>query len=80
MIATRWTTASTPAHASRSDPGSVTSPSTSSTPHEDEPARALPVADERPHGQVARAERVHHVRADEPRRARDENGHSKFLK
>ena len=47
-----------------------------------EPGGAPAVSHERPHGDVAHAQRVHDVRPDEARAARDENGHSadsKFL-
>ena len=44
-----------------------------------QPARAARIPHERAHRHVARAQRVHHVMADEARPAGDEDGHSKFL-
>ena len=82
MIATRWTTASTPSTAAASDAASVTSPCTSSAPHAAGLCAVPQVADEHAHRQVPRAQRVHDVRADEAGAARDEDHSpaSKFLK
>ena len=79
MIATRWTTASTPATAARRR-GRIGDVSLDELDAPGRQARRpAAVAHERPHRDLPGAQRMHDVLPDEAGGAGDEDGHSKFF-